>query len=358
MPEVLDWQRDDPRLVVERAAQELTAGNLVVIPTDTGYHFAASALHAEAVAALGRLRPAENAVLAVAALGDAQSWVPWMSTTARRLARRVWPGPVTIVIDCQTSAAVVPSFASADGTVRTRIPAHEAPLEVLAQLDGPLLMTPVPPGTSSIADMFSALPGQVTLVISDGSATALLVPTAVQVQGDKWTVTQAGSVTAEMLQTLMLTTVLFVCTGNTCRSPMAEAFCKKLLADRLGCKPQELARHGFLVLSAGLAAMMGREATPEAVLVAKEYGADLGGHQSQPLSAELLARADYLFTMTESHLRALLPFCQDWSPRPRLLASNGQDVPDPIGAELQVYRECAQQVFRYLQECLPDIQLL
>jgi L-threonylcarbamoyladenylate synthase len=356
MPEVLDWQRDEPRLVVERAAQELTAGKLVVLPTDTGYHFAASALRPEAVLALGRLCRGESAVLAVSALGNAQHWLPRMGTTARRLARRVWPGPVTMAIDCQTGAP--PSFGFPEGSVRFRIPAHEAPLEVLEQLDGPLLMTPVPASAASTADLISALPEQVTLFVADGHPTAALTPTVVHVQGDQWRVTQAGSITAEMLQALMPTTVLFVCTGNTCRSPMAEALCKKLLADRLACTPQELPRRGFLVLSAGLAAMTGRGAAPEAVLVAGEYGADLGSHQSQPLSAELLARADYLFTMTESHLRALLPFCQDWSPRPRLLASNGQDIPDPIGAELQVYRECAQQIFHNLQECLPDIQLL
>jgi L-threonylcarbamoyladenylate synthase len=229
---------------------------------------------------------------------------------------------------------------------------------VLQTLDGPLLLTPMRPDTAFTADLISALPEQVTLVIADGPQAAPLIPTVVRVHGDQWTVTQAGCVPAEMLQALMPTTVLFVCTGNTCRSPMAEALCKKLLADRLACSPRELPQRGFLVLSAGLAAMMGREASPEAVLVASEYGADLSSHQSQPLSADLLARADYLFTMTNSHLRALLPFCQDWSPRPRLLAGNGQDVPDPMGAELQVYRECAQQIFQCLQECLPDIQLL
>jgi len=357
MPEVLDWQRGDPRLVVQHAVQELTVGNLVVFPTETGYHIAASALHPEALAALGRFGPAANAVLGVRGLADALRWAPWMGTTARRLARRVWPGPVFLVIDCQGQDAGT-GHATGAGTIRLRVPAHEAPLAALDRLEGPLVFIPVTPDAASVEDLVAALGDRVTVVSDDGPPIDHMVPTVVHVHGGEWTVTQAGTVTTDMLQAVMATTVLFVCTGNTCRSPMAEALCKKLLADRLGCQPHELPRRGFLVLSAGLAAMMGLEASPEAVVAARDYGADLGSHRSQPVSAELLARADYLFTMTQSHLRALLPFCPEGGPEPRLLAKSGQDVPDPMGAEPQVYRDCAQQIFGYLQDCLPDIKPL
>src|SRR5206468_8355544 len=110
----------------------------------------------------------------------------------------------------------------------------------------------------------------VGVVIADEAAAAPLAPTVVRVQDGSWAVTQAGSITAEMLHALMPTTIVFICTGNTCRSPLAAALCKKLLADRLGCTVEELPARGFLVLSAGLAAMMGMEASADAALVARE----------------------------------------------------------------------------------------
>src|SRR5579859_6473201 len=125
--------------------------------------------------------------------------------------------------------------------------------------------------------------------------------------------------------------ILFVCTGNTCRSPLAQALCARLLADRLGCEPIDLPERGFHVQSAGLAAMMGAAATVEAVAVARELGADLTGHKSQPLTPELLARTDYLYVMTQAHLHILASLGLSGRPILSLLSSQGEDIADPIG---------------------------
>jgi len=150
--------------------------------------------------------------------------------------------------------------------------------------------------------------------------------------------------------------ILFVCTGNTCRSPLAEALCKKLLGQQLGCAPEELPQRGFIVLSAGLAALMGGKAAAEAVEVAQEYGADLSQHSSRPLTQRLVAQADYVIGMTGSHLLALSSHYGSAGTRFRLLSTDGEDLPDPIGCERQVYRQCAEHILRDLQKLLPDLQ--
>jgi protein-tyrosine phosphatase len=169
-------------------------------------------------------------------------------------------------------------------------------------------------------------------------------------------VLREGVVSAADLARQSVCLIVFVCTGNTCRSPLSEALFKKQLADRLGCPPEALPQRGFFVLSAGLAAMMGGGAAAEAVAVAREFGADLSGHASRPLSADLAAQADYLIAMTRGHLLALAAQFPRSGVRPRLLSPEGDDVADPIGCEEPVYRECARQVWRHLEALVNELQ--
>src|SRR5262245_15897313 len=101
MTEVLEWHNGaDSRTVIRRAAQALAKGELVAFPTETVYGLAASALVPEAIERLCRGKGrSEDKPLALAIRGSAEArdWVPHMSTLGWRLARRCWPGPVTLV---------------------------------------------------------------------------------------------------------------------------------------------------------------------------------------------------------------------------------------------------------------------
>src|SRR5437763_1429761 len=145
----------------------------------------------------------------------------------------------------------------------------------------------------------------VALVIDDGPCHYGQASTVVQVRGDDWDLLREGVFTKADLERQSASVIVFVCTGNTCRSPLAEGLCKKLLAERLGCSLEELPGRGFLVLSAGLSAMMGGRAAAESVEAAREFGVDLTGHRSRPLAAELVAQADHLVVMTQGHALAL-----------------------------------------------------
>jgi protein-tyrosine-phosphatase len=141
--------------------------------------------------------------------------------------------------------------------------------------------------------------------------------------------------------------VLFVCTGNTCRSPLAEAICKRLLADRLGCQPGELPTHGFVVQSAGVMAYAGDLASPLAVDVATALQADLAHHRSRPVNPELLLDATDVIAMTQAHIASLEFRFPNLGPKPQILC-DAVDLPDPIGGDIDEYRACARLITVHL----------
>ena len=367
---VLDWKgTNDPREVVQEAARALSAGCLVALPTETVYGIAASALDVHAVERLcqGKGRPkGKPLTLVVGSPPEALDWAPDLSPLGRRLARRLWPGPCTLVIGngvAKGLASRLPDGARQmicpTGTLGLRVPAHEAILQLLRQLAGPLVLTSANRSGEAPAvtaeEVVEVVGNDVALVVNDGPCKYGQASTVVQIDGNAWKVLREGVLSSAEIERQAARLILFVCTGNTCRSPMAEALCKKLLAEQVGCTPEELPQRGFIVLSAGLAAMMGAAAAAEAVEVAREFGVDLTSHASRPLTQRLVAQADFVIAMTRSHLLALAAHQAKSGAAFRLLSGEGEDLPDPIGCDRHVYRECAAQITRHLQRLVPEL---
>lgn len=147
--------------------------------------------------------------------------------------------------------------------------------------------------------------------------------------------------------------ILFVCTGNTCRSPLAEALCKRALADRLGCDLADLPARGYVIGSAGVAAYPGDAPAAPAIVAAQEFGADVAAHRSRPLNPELLAQATHVVAMTYSHAYLVAARFPGIGPHPVLLCGDA-DLDDPIGGELTVYRDCAATIRHHLNRLIAE----
>ncbi len=141
--------------------------------------------------------------------------------------------------------------------------------------------------------------------------------------------------------------ILFVCTGNTCRSPMAEGFLKKMAREN---------RLPLEVQSAGLAAFAGVPPTSEAVQACRERGIDISGHLSQPLSKALALESDLILTMTVRHKEMIAKKMPELGPKVSLFSefagAGVKDVEDPVGQPLEVYRQVLSQMEDYLQRAM------
>ena len=247
---------------------------------------------------------------------------------ARRLMNKLWPGPVALsfAVDADRRAEAAGALKcdekllyADDGRITLRCPDEPVTREVLAAAGQPVVLTRsgLPRGSdASRPPTADALPAGVTTLLLAGPTRYNRPSTVVRVDGEEWTVVREGVFDRRILEKLLRTTVLFVCSGNTCRSPMAMALARKELADAAGVPLAKLGDSGYEVVSAGTFAMPGMKATPQAADAVADMGGELAGHRSQPLTVELVHRADLIVTMGRDHSEGVVASCRRRRGRP------------------------------------------
>ena len=342
---------------IARGVELLKGGGLVVLPTETVYGAAGLLNQPQAVTRLRGLRSetSENKPFTIhlARRDQATRYLGTVSELGKRMMKKLWPGPVALVFEVpeqrRREVAGTEKIDERDiyegNTITLRCPDHIVTTDVLSEIDGPVALTLVDAPTSMATQTvsFDALEGKVDLVFDAGPARYSKPSTIVSVGQDKWQIVRTGIYDQRIIERLLRTTVLFVCSGNTCRSPMSEALAKQVLAQKLNVPEDKLESKGISVLSAGSFAMPGARATPAAVEALRPLGADLSKHRSRPLSVELIHQADVIFPMSRAHAQSVIALVPSAAEKTFTLDPDG-DIEDPIGGELSLYQTLAAKL--------------
>jgi protein-tyrosine phosphatase len=338
--------------VLDRAAQQeelakagriLREGGLVAFPTETVYGIAVSALKPEAVERLYALKGRERTkamTMMLADTGPLFERCPNVPQAARVLMKRFWPGPLTLVIP------------DAEGRLcGFRLPASPLARGLVREAGVPLLVPSAnlsgqPPATTA-EEVLNQLPVGLDLVIDGGPTEGGVASTVVRVTGDQIDVLRVGAIPEARILSPNGATVLFVCQGNTDRSPLAAAILRRHLTQRLGCAEKDLEAKGYRVLSAGVAATEGKRASLNARRVAREWPErplELEGHLSKKLTADLVDAATRIYCMERAQRDQILAFFPHRERDVMLLDPERRDVQDPEGTGLAEYRRLARRL--------------
>ncbi len=347
---------------LDSAREAIEAGELVAFPTETVYGIAADASNRLAVEKLTELKsrePDKPFTLHIGSMAQLSRFVGPVTPMGRFLIKRYWPGPLTIVFPTRASAgrkvngdfAPLAGAAQGKSSIGVRYPCDKVAQALLVATRSPVIAPSANPADEQPAatgkQALKYFGGLLAVVVDAGPSRLGKPSSVVRVGRRSLDILREGAIPASELQALRLKTALLVCTGNTCRSPMAEGLFKLELAGRLGVGVEELEGLGFQVYSAGTAAGGGGRASAEAVKTMRQKGYNLSNHLTKPLTLQMLEEADMVIVMTHGHLQDIRAVAPEAARKAALVDPHG--IADPIGQPIEVYLGTADRIQRGLR---------
>jgi tRNA threonylcarbamoyl adenosine modification protein (Sua5/YciO/YrdC/YwlC family) len=335
--EIIEIHPEFPDLnKIAYCAKVIRKGGLVVFPTETVYGIAADFSNNQAMKQLRKIKHrAEDKPISIL-ISQRVLISNYTSTTDPKLYKLIdacWPGPLTVVVPAKEEGK----------TIGVRMPDHEIALRLVQESQCTIAAPSAniegndPPSTCQ--DALRDLDGLVDVAIDGGTAKIGIGSSVVDLTGEKPSVLRDGAITqADVERITQKKTILFVCTGNSCRSVMAEYLLKSRIQGR----------DDIEVLSAGTGVFLRSTASADTLSVLREEGIDAQNHLAQPLNTILLKKADLIIVMTRAHRQQVLERVSEVEKRVYLLKEFANipsgfqvelDIPDPIGRPYQAYKE-------------------
>ena len=354
---------------IKEAAELIDTGYLVAFPTETVYGIACRTKR-DALHKLSHLKERSSEkyfTLHIAYPNEVERYVPQIQINVQKLIKNGWPGPLTIVFELegrdlekQRKNLEQDIFDSLykNNSIGIRCPDHPVATSLLNQANHPVVASSANLAGDSpavngeqIVERFS---DQIDMVLDAGPTKYGLNSTVVKMSKKQLEILRPGVWSEEYVRTLSKIRFLFVCTGNTCRSPMAEGLFKKYLAEKLEARIDEIETIGYTVESAGMIGSVGYPASPQAVVSCAAKGVDISAHKNKGLSRELIEESDYIFVMEPVHREKVEAMVPRAAEKCRLLDENGR-IPDPIGHPQSFYDRCVDQIEKAVKKRMSEL---
>lgn len=322
---------------IASCAKMIRQGGLVIFPTETVYGIAADYNHPKAMARLREVKQrAEDKPFSIH-IWQKSLVYNYTSMTDPKLYKLIdtcWPGPVTVIVPDRTG----------NKTIGIRMPQNNIALMLVQEsqctVAAPSANLAGKPAPSTCEDALRDLDGLIDIAIDGGPASLGKSSSVVDFTGEAPKVVRQGAISQEDVDRITgKKTILFICTGNSCRSVMAEYLLRHALQDRDDVEIQ----------SAGTGVFLRSSASQETMHVLARRGIDASMHVSQPVTNILLNQADLILVMTRTHRQQILERLPAVENRVYLLGEfnddpaarqTGPDIPDPIGKPADAYEGC------------------
>jgi tRNA threonylcarbamoyl adenosine modification protein (Sua5/YciO/YrdC/YwlC family) len=332
--------------ICAEAGRVIRDGGLVVIPTETVYGIAADASNKKTLARLATIkgRPGSKPFsLHIADKSEIDAVVADVPVAAYKLMDRFWPGPLTIVFKARLG-----------GTIGIRMPDDLTARRVISLAAVPVVCPSSnlsgKPAPVTFGAAIRDIEAFVDYAVDAGPARLGVESTVVDATKQPVAVLREGAIaSAKIGDVAGKKTVLFVCTGNSCRSVMAQGLLRKKL--------QEQKRDDVEVLSAGVMYTGGLNASYETRELLARKDIDVSGHRSQRVTADMLNTSDIILVMERLHEQRLLDLHPSIKNRLFLLKEFARvtdfdlDIPDPIGRSKEFYEE----TFAVIEEAVEKV---